>query len=57
LNRYKQNKIPSRVVEDFDALTDAKVMMMGAEKMDDAAILATASSIAERTNEIKKLIA
>jgi len=30
--------------------------MIGAEKMDDAAILATASSITERTKEINGLI-
>jgi hypothetical protein len=41
----------------YAALAEAEGLMIGATKMDDAAILAIASSIAERTNEIKKLIA
>lgn len=39
----------------YAALAEAEGLMIGAEKMDDAAILATASSIAERTKEIRKL--
>ena len=40
----------------FAALAEAEGMMIGAEKMDDTAILATASSITERTKEIEVLI-
>lgn len=35
------------------ALAEAESMMIGIEKMDDAVILITASSMAERTKEIK----
>ena len=38
------------------ALAEAEGMMIGAEKMDDAVILETASSIAERTKEIRSLL-
>lgn len=41
----------------YAALAEAHGMMIGAEKMDDTAVLGTASSIADRTKEIKKLIA
>ena len=40
----------------YAALAEAEGTMIGAEKMDDAAILATASSIAERTEEIGNLL-
>ena len=38
------------------ALAEAEGMMIGAEKMDDTAILATALSISERTREIEALL-
>ena len=41
----------------YAALAEAEGMLIGAEKMDDTAILATASSISERTKEINKLSA
>ena len=40
----------------FAALAEAEGMMFGAEKMDDTAIRATASSISERTREIEGLL-
>lgn len=40
----------------YAALAEAEGMMIGAEKMDDTAILATASSITERTKEIEGLM-
>lgn len=40
----------------YAALAEAEGMMIGATKMDESAILATASSIAERTREIQNLI-
>ena len=40
----------------FAALAEAEGLMIGAEKADDAAIHATASSIEERTNEIRSLL-
>jgi len=40
----------------YAALAEAEGMMIGATKMDDTAILATASSISERTREIKNLL-
>ena len=40
----------------FAALAEAEGMMIGAEIMDDTAILATASSISERTKEIRGLL-
>lgn len=40
----------------FAALAEAEGMMIGAGKADDAAIHATASSIEERTNEIRSLL-
>ena len=40
----------------YAALAEAEGMMIGAEKMDDAAIRETASSITERTKEIKRLL-
>ena len=40
----------------YAALAEAEGMMIGAEKMDETAILATASSIAERTKEIEGLV-
>lgn len=40
----------------YAALAEAERMMIHAEKMDDAAILATASSINERTKEIEGLL-
>jgi hypothetical protein len=40
----------------YAALAEAENMMIGPEKMDDTAILATASSIAERTKEINRLL-
>jgi hypothetical protein len=42
--------------EIYAALADAEGLMMGAEKIDNAAILATASSIANRTKEIGSLL-
>jgi hypothetical protein len=41
----------------FAALAEAEGLMIGAEKMDDAAILATASSISDRTKEIQERLA
>lgn len=38
------------------ALAEAEGQMLGAEKIDDTAILATASSIQERTKEIEKIL-
>jgi hypothetical protein len=40
----------------FAALAEAEGAMLGAEKMDDAAILTTASSISDRVNEIQNLL-
>jgi hypothetical protein len=40
----------------YGALAEAEGLMIGAEKMDDAAIIATASSISNRTKEIRELI-
>ena len=40
----------------YAALAEAEGMMIGVEKMDDTVILATASSITERTKEIESLI-
>ena len=40
----------------YAALAEAEGMMIGAEKTDDAAILATASSISKRTKEIEILL-
>ncbi len=40
----------------FAALAEAEGRMIGAQKMDDTAILATASSISERVNEIRNLL-
>jgi len=40
----------------YAALAEAEGMMIGAEKMDDAVIYATASSIAQRTKEISDLL-
>jgi hypothetical protein len=40
----------------YAALAEAEGLMIGAEKMDDTAILATASSISERTKEIGDLL-
>src|SRR5258706_1054873 len=40
----------------YAALAEAEGMMIGAEKMDEIAILATASSIMERTKEIGNLL-
>jgi len=40
----------------FAALAEAEGMMIGAEKIDEAAILATASSISARTKEISGLL-
>jgi hypothetical protein len=40
----------------FAALAEAEGLMIGAEKMDEAAILATASSISHRTAEIRSLL-
>lgn len=39
----------------FAALAEAEGMMIGVENMDEAAILATASSVSERTREIRNL--
>jgi len=40
----------------YAALAEAEGMMIGTEKMDDEVILATASSIEERTKEIRSLL-
>ena len=40
----------------YAALAEVEGFLIGAEKIDDAAILTTASSISERVNEIRKLI-
>ena len=40
----------------YAALAEAEGLMIGAEKMDEAAILATASSISERTRELRNLL-
>jgi len=40
----------------YAALAEAEGMMIGAEEMNDTAILATASSISERTKEIEDLL-
>jgi DinB superfamily len=40
----------------FAGLAEAEGMMIGAQTIDDAPILATVSSIAERTNEIRNLL-
>ena len=40
----------------YAALAEAEGMMIGAEKMDDTVILETASSIEERTKEIRSLL-
>ncbi|HEX6269917.1 MAG TPA: DinB family protein [Anaerolineales bacterium] len=40
----------------YAALAEAEGLMIGAEKMDDAAILTTASSISERTKELRDLL-
>jgi hypothetical protein len=40
----------------FAALAEAEGIMIGAEKMDDTTVLVTASSISERTNEIRNLL-
>jgi len=40
----------------YGSLAEAEGMMIGTEKTDDAAILATASSIEERTKEIRRLL-
>lgn len=40
----------------YAALAEAEGLMIGAEKMDEAAILATASSISERTRELTNLL-
>lgn len=40
----------------FAALAEGEGLMIGVENMDEAAILATASSIAERTKEIERLL-
>ena len=40
----------------FAALAEVEGIMIGTEKMDDAAIHATASSISERVNEIRNLL-
>jgi hypothetical protein len=41
----------------FAALAEVEGQLLGAEKTDDAAILATASSISERTKEIRNWLA
>jgi len=41
----------------FSALAEVEGQMIGAEKMDDTAILATASSVSERTKEIEEILA
>jgi len=40
----------------YAALAEAEGQMLGAEKIDDSVILATASSIQERTKEIEKIL-
>jgi hypothetical protein len=40
----------------YAALAEAEGMMIGAEKMDETAILTTASSISERTKELSSLL-
>jgi hypothetical protein len=40
----------------FAALAEAEGMMIGTEKMDETATSTTASSILERTREIRKLL-
>lgn len=40
----------------YAALAEAEAKMIGAEKMDETAILATSSSISERTEEIQRLL-
>lgn len=40
----------------FAALAEAEGVMIGSEKMDDAVLLATASSISERVSEIRNLL-
>ena len=40
----------------LEALAEVEGQLIGAEKMDDTAILATASSIEERTREISNLL-
>ena len=40
----------------YAALAEAEGQMLGAEKIDDTVILATASSIQERTKEIEKIL-
>jgi len=40
----------------YAALAEAEGMMIDTNKMDEAAILATASSISERTKEIEDLL-
>jgi hypothetical protein len=40
----------------YAALAEAEAMMIGTEKIDDTVILGTASSIVERTNEIKQML-
>lgn len=40
----------------YAALAEVEGVLIGAEKIDDAATLATASSISERVNEIQKLL-
>ena len=48
---------PKRLIRKiYDALAETEGMMIGTEKMDDTAILATASSIRERTEEIKNVV-
>ena len=47
---------PKRLLRNiYAALAEVEGMMIGAENMDDAAILATASSISERTKEIRNI--
>jgi len=41
----------------FSALAEAEGQMIGAENMDDTAVLATASSVSERTKEIEGILA
>jgi hypothetical protein len=48
----ESNRLLRRV---YAALAEAEGMMIGAESMDDAAILATASSISKRTKEIRNM--
>jgi hypothetical protein len=40
----------------YAALAEAEGLMIGVEKIDDTAILATASSIQERTKDIEKIL-